>query len=91
VDQQADPRTFYRVRCDNCEAMSFGCYCLTNADAMREWNTRSADGMQEALEDIRRLLSYAENEGKSAAIKEGNCNAAWHRANAALAALKDKP
>lgn len=37
-----------------------------------------------ALEDIRRLLSYAENEAKSPAIKEGNCNAAWHRANSTL-------
>lgn len=40
VDQKSDDRTFYRVRCDNCEAMSFGCYQLSPRGAIEEWNTR---------------------------------------------------
>lgn len=52
VDQKSDPRTFYRVRCDNCEATSFGCYCMDREGAAREWNTRATPQPRQELESI---------------------------------------
>jgi hypothetical protein len=51
-------------------------------------NAAERETLVKALTDVRRLLSYAENEGKSAAVKESNCNAAWNSANNALAQVK---
>lgn len=48
--------------------------------AAEAWN------MAEALVQIRRILSYGENEGRAQAVKDSNANAAWHMADEAIRA-----